>query len=388
MTAAIPPAAFVDRVRRRIARDGGDATPGALDEALRGEPALLADDRGYGTLRRAVSDELAGIGPLTELRRDAAVTDILVNGAQEVWIDRGRGVERSAVRFGSDAEVRILAQRLAAAAGRRLDDAAPFADAALPDGTRLHAVLPPLVAAPMLCLRFFRARGFALADLRAHGLVDDEGAGLLRAIVAARMAFLVSGGTGTGKSTLLGAMLGLADPGERILLVEDVAELAVDHPHVVRLTSRQANIEGAGEIGPAVLVRQALRMRPDRVIVGEFRGAEAMDLLTGLNTGHDGGAATIHANSAAAVPARFEALGALAGVPASAVRSQLVAAIEVLIHLKRDRAGVRRLAQLAVLGGSGAAVEVRPFWSREPGAADPGARRQIDRILADRGAPS
>jgi pilus assembly protein CpaF len=368
-----PTGAFVERVRRRIARDGGDPTPRALDAALREEPALVADDGGFGSLRRAVSDELLGIGPLAALRRDESVTDILVNGADQVWFDRGRGLERSGVRFGSDAEVRALAQRLASAAGRRLDDAAPFADAPLPGGIRLHAMLPPLVAAPTLCLRLFRPAGFDLAGLREEGMFDDGAARLLRRIVAARLAFVISGGAGAGKSTLLGAMLAAADPAERILVVEDVPELAIDHPHVVRLMTRPANIEGAGEVGPAALVRQALRMRPDRVVVGEFRGGEAMDLLAALNTGHEGGAATVHANSAAAVPARFEALGALAGAPGPAVLAQLVAAVDVVIHLRRDRGGRRRVEQLAMLARRGAEVAVRPFWSRGAVAAAPGA---------------
>lgn len=380
-----PPGAFVDRVRRRIARDGGDATPAALDGALREEPRLVADDGAFGALHRAVSDELVGIGPLAPLRRDRTVTDILVNGAHDVWFDNGRGLQRSAVRFESDADVRALAQRLAARAGRRLDDAAPFADATLPEGIRLHAMLPPLVEAPTLCLRIFRSCGFDLAELRAEGMFDDDGARLLRRIVAARLAFVISGGAGAGKSTLLAAMLATADRRERILLVEDAPELAVGHPHVVRLMTRPANIEGAGEVGPAALVRQALRMRPDRVVVGEFRGAEAMNLLTALNTGHEGGAATIHANSAAAVPARFEALGALAGAPRAAVLSQLGAAVDVLIHLRRDRGGVRRIEHMALLRGCGDDVEVRPFWSRDAGPLASGARAEFDSMLTERG---
>lgn len=384
VSAVEAPAAFVDRVRRRIARDGGDATPHALDSALRDETTLLADDGAFGALRRVVSDELIGIGPLAPLRRDPSVTDILVNGALQVWVDRGRGLERGDVRFDSDRDVRALAQRLAAAAGRRLDDAAPYVDAPLPGGIRLHAMLPPLVDAPALSLRIFRPSAFSLDQLRAAGMFDEVAAQLLRRIVAARLAFAISGGAGTGKSTLLGAMLGAADPGERILLVEDVPELSVDHPHVVRLMTRQPNIEGAGAVGPDTLVRQALRMRPDRVVVGEFRGGEAIDLLTALNTGHEGGAATIHANAAAAVPARFEALGALAGVPAPAVRSQLVAALDVLIHLRRDRGGARRLEHMALLMPDGSDVSVRAFWSRDDRALSPSDLGAFDRLLSDR----
>src|SRR5262249_1528101 len=218
-------------------------------------------------------------------------------------------VERSVVAFADDAAVRRLAQRLAAAAGRRLDDASPFVDATLPDGTRLHAVLPPITPATTLSLRVLARRRFELREL-----VDAQVATLLRAIVAARLTLVISGGTGTGKTTLLGALLGCVPPSERLVVIEDAAELVSGHPHVGRLVTRTANVEGSGAIGLRELVRQALRMRPDRLVVGEFRGAEIVELLVALNTGHEGGAATLHANAAADVPARLYALGALGGV--------------------------------------------------------------------------
>ena len=252
---------------------------------------------------------------LEPLLADPAVTDVLVNGPGEVWVDRGDGLERVAVRFADEGAVRRLAVRLATSAGRRLDDAQPWVDARLAGGVRLHAVLPPIAAGgTCVSLRVPRPRVFDLAELVAAGAVPQDGAVLLGRLVAARVAFLVSGGTGTGKTTLLSALLSLADDGDRLLLVEDACELAPRHPHVVRLESRPANVEGAGAVTLRDLVRQALRMRPDRLVVGEVRGAEVVDLLAALNTGHEGGSGTLHANSAHDVPARLEALAAVAGM--------------------------------------------------------------------------
>ena len=290
------------------------------------------------------------LGPLTRLLDDPATTDVLVNAPDEVWVDRGAGLARVPVRFADETAVRALAVRLAAGAGRRLDTGAPFADVRLADGSRLHAVLPPVApGGTCLSLRVLSGRQFDLEALRGCGTIDAEQAELVRRIVDARLAVLVTGGTGTGKTTLLGALLGAVDPSERLVLVEDAAELRVDHPHVVRLEGRTANVEGSGSVTMRDLVRQALRMRPDRIVVGEVRGAEVLDLLVALNTGHDGGMATVHANSAAEVPARLEALGALAGLDRAALHSQLSAAVDVVLHLERDRVGRRRLREVAVL---------------------------------------
>jgi pilus assembly protein CpaF len=246
--------------------------------------------------------------------------------------------------------VRRLAQRLATTAGRRLDDARPWVDARLPDGTRLHAVLPPVVVgSPCLSLRVVRARAFTLAELVAAGTLDGETAALLRAVLDARLSFMISGGTGSGKTTLLSCLLGLVDPAARIVLAEDSAELRPDHPHVVRLETRPANQEGAGRVTLRDLVRQALRMRPDRLVVGEVRGPEVVDLLSALNTGHEGGCGTVHANAAVDVPARLEALGSTAGLDRAALHSQLAAALSVVLHLVRDARGRRRLAEIHVL---------------------------------------
>jgi pilus assembly protein CpaF len=339
--------ALVEAVRNRLVASGVPVSPSSVAAALRAEGGLLGDTEVLSMTRR-LSADLAGTGPLEELMA-SGVTDILVNGPDEVWVDDGGGLRRAGVRFESADEVRRLAQRLAAQAGRRLDAAVPYVDARLPNGARLHAVLPPVATAgTCVSLRLPPRRVFTLEDLAGRGTVTPCGAALLRALVAARVPFLVSGGTGTGKTTLLSSLLSLVDPGERIVLAEDSPELRPDHPHVVRLQTRPANIEGSGEVSLEVLVRQALRMRPDRLVVGEARGPEIVSLLGALNTGHEGGAGTLHANGAGDVPARVEALGCGAGLDRAAVHSQLAATRALVVHLVRD-AGSRRLAELRVL---------------------------------------
>lgn len=334
-------------VRDRLAGAGAAATAGEVAAALRAEERVLGDADVL-----AIADELradlVGAGPLEPLLRDPEVTDVLVNGPAEVWIDAGSGLVRTSVTFADAAAVRRLAQRLAAAAGRRLDDAAPCVDARLPGGVRLHAVLPPVaVGGPCLSLRLPRRRAFTLGELVAVRAVPRSGAVLLAALVEARAAFLVTGGTGTGKTTMLSSLLSLAGAGERLVLVEDSAELRPAHPHVVRLEARPPNVEGAGGITLHDLVRQALRMRPDRLVVGEVRGIEVVDLLNALNTGHEGGCATLHANTAADVPARLEALACAAGLSREAVHSQLAAALDIVVHLTRDP--LRRVAEVHLL---------------------------------------
>jgi pilus assembly protein CpaF len=338
----------LEAVRDRLARNPGALTPHRVAEALRetgrpvGDAAVLAV---YETLRR----DVVGAGPLEPLLRTPDVTDVLVNGPDHVYVDRGRGLEATPVRFPDDGAVRRLAQRLAALGGRRLDDASPYVDLRLPDGTRFHAVLAP-VARPgtLVSLRVPRPRSFTLDELtRLHTLTPDTAA-VVAAIIRKRLAFLISGGTGSGKTTLLAALLALVDADERIVLVEDASELRPDHPHVVALEGRPANIEGAGAIELRTLVRQALRMRPDRLVVGEVRGAEVVDLLAALNTGHEGGCGTLHANSAIDVPARVEALALAAGLRREAAHSQLASAVDVVLHLARGPDGSRRLCQVAV----------------------------------------
>ena len=243
-----------------------------------------------------------------------------------------------------------LAQRLAASVGRRLDDASPFVDARLADGSRIHAVLSPL-ADPGTCisLRVLGRGTFTLEDCVRSGSLPPGGAELLHRMVGARLAFLVSGGTGSGKTTLLGALLALVPTDERIVVVEDSRELDPVHPHVVRLEARPANAEGTGSVSLTDLVRQSLRMRPDRLVVGEVRGREICDLLMALNTGHEGGCGTVHANSAGDVPTRLEALAALGGLNRTALHAQLASALQAVVHVSRDGAGVRRVGEIAVL---------------------------------------
>ncbi len=340
----------------------------------------------------AVADRLAvdlpGAGPLSPLLADPEVSDVLVNGRQ-VWLDKGAGLVRAGVSLGTPDDVRRLAQRLAAAAGRRLDEGCPYVDARLPDGTRLHAVLPPVaVDGPYLSLRTLRQRAFSLRELVAAGTVSNAGAALVAAIVTARLAYLVTGGTGAGKTTVLATLLGLIPRDERIVLVEDAAELRPLHPHVVALQARTANVEGAGEVDLRALVRQALRMRPDRLIVGECRGPEVIDLLGALNTGHEGGAGTLHANDPRDVPARLEALGLLGGLPRAALHAQVAAALQVVIHLCRTPSRQRVVEQVCVLLPDAERKLIRavPAWHRVHGPGP--AATALGRLLTARGAGS
>ncbi len=385
MTTAPDPldAGLLERVRRRVAVSGSPPTPAQVAAALRDEGGPLLGDADARRVLRSLQSEIVGAGPLEPLLRDPQVTDVLVNGPAEVWVDRGAGLVRAAVRFPDDRAVRRLAQRLAAPTGRRLDDAQPWVDARLPDGVRLHAVLPPIASGgTCLSLRIARSRVFGLDELVAARSLPPDGARLLAALVASRAAFLVTGGTGTGKTTLLSALLSLVDPADRVLLVEDAGELAPACPHVVRLEARPPNVEGAGAVTLHDLVRQALRMRPDRLVVGEVRGAEVVDLLAALNTGHEGGCGTLHANSAADVPARLEALAAVAGLDRAALHSQLASGLRVVVHLARDRVGGhRRVAEVDVLerGGDGL-VRAEPAWTWD-GRAPAGSVGAGDALL-------
>jgi len=350
----------VDRVRDRLAGEPGELSPHRVATALReaggpvGDATVLAV---FEELRR----DVVGAGPLDPLLRLPGVTDVLVNGFGAVHLDRGSGLERTDVVLPDEAAVRRLAQRLAALGGRRLDDATPYVDVRLPDGTRCHAVLAPLARpGTAISLRLPRRDAPDLAGLVALGMMDAEVASLLRDVVGRRLAFLVTGGTGTGKTTLLAALLAEIDPGERLVVVEDSSELRPQHPHVVGLEARLANAEGSGGVDLRTLVRQSLRMRPDRVVVGEVRGGEVVELLAALNTGHEGGCGTLHANSAHDVPARVEALALAAGLGREAAHSQLASALDVVVHLARGPDGRRRVAEMALVDrGPTGLVETR-----------------------------
>ncbi len=374
---------LVEEVRARLAATPGGLSPHRVADALRATGRPVGDAtvlEVYEALRR----DVIGAGPLEPLLTMPGVTDVLVNGPGPVRIDRGSGVEASSVVLSTEDACRRLAQRLVASGGRRLDDAAPWADVRLPDGTRCHAVLAPLAQpGTAISLRIPRREGFSLADLEAAGALSEEGADLIHQIVAARLAFLVTGGTGTGKTTLLSALLSAVDPEERLVIVEDAAELRPDHPQVVGLEARPANLEGAGAVVLRDLVRQALRMRPDRLVVGEVRDAAVVDLLAAMNTGHEGGCGTLHANSAVDVPARIEALALSAGLARDAAHSQLVAGLDLVLHVRRDReSGRRRLGEIAVvergpdgLAHTEVAVAFDPSGTPTRG---PGSRRLLD----------
>ena len=368
-------------VRARLAQAPDGTDQAAISTAVR-QSGLVLSRAGLADLTRAVSDELSGLGPLDALVRDPTVTDVLVNAPNEVWIDRGGGLRRAPVAFPDEASVRQLAVRLAGRVGRRLDDATPYVDARLPGGQRLHAVLPPLsVRGTTISLRIPSRRRFTLADLVAAGTVDEPGADWLSAIIGTRVAFLVSGGTGSGKTSVLGALLGLVDPRERIVVVEDTSELDPEHPHVVSMEARPANLEGQGAIHLQTLVRQALRMRPDRVVVGEVRGAEVVDLLAAMNTGHEGGCGTVHANSATAVPDRLVALALAAGMTLAGVHAQVAAGLEVVVHLARTAQGGRVVSAIGVVQPGPDGVTVVPALVRRGGTLCPAAGMAV---LADR----
>ncbi|HEU0257559.1 MAG TPA: TadA family conjugal transfer-associated ATPase [Microbacteriaceae bacterium] len=289
------------------------------------------------------------LGALTPYARDPTVTDLLVTGDGSLWSDSAAGLVEIAHRRWNEEEARALAVRLVALGGRHIDEANPCVDVRLHDGIRVHAVLPPIsTTGAVLSVRLPGARRLSLADLCRDGTLDDETATMLRTAVEERRNLLITGATGSGKTTLLAALLSEVGPAERLVVIEDVAELRIRHPHVVGLEARQPNLEGAGGVGLARLLREALRMRPDRIVLGECRGAEIRELLTALNTGHDGGAGTLHANSLADVPSRLEALGALAGMSDQTVARQTVSALDLVVHVEREGAR-RRVAGTAHL---------------------------------------
>lgn len=374
----------LERVRAELAGLGRPHTAVDVARAL-GRLGEVVSDASISQTLQQLRRESTGAGPLDPLLSIPGVTDVLVNGPDRVYIDRGAGLELTDVTFVDDADVRRLALRLAAGVGRRLDDGSPFVDARLADGTRVHAVLGTL-ADPGTCLslRIPGRRRFSLDAWVANGSLTAAGAAFLRRMIEAKLAFLISGGTGSGKTTLLAALLALVPADERILVVEDSRELDPDHPHVVRLEGRPPNAEGAGVVTLTDLVRQALRMRPDRVVLGEVRGAELCDLLAALNTGHEGGCGTLHANSAADVPARLEALAALGGMGREALHAQVAAALNVVVHVRRE-GGRRRVAEVNAfaVGGGGTVTTSPALLFRSDGTVERGpAAPALERMLA------
>jgi len=341
-----------------------DPVPFVARRVLTAEPDTPTHSRhhnrsgsGAGILRAAATaasgsvaaSALHDFGPLAPYVGRPNTTDVFVNGAQNIWIDRGGGLEPVGDVGMTEADLRALAVRLISLGGRHIDEATPCVDVRLTGGVRVHAVLPPISAnGTLLSIRVPSREPFGLAELDFAGFFNDVPREHIQSLIDQRENVLISGASGAGKTTFLGAFLAAASPTERIVAIEDVAELRIDHPHVVSLEARQANLEGAGGYGLPTLVREALRMRPDRLVVGECRGAEIRELLSALNTGHDGGAGTLHANSLRDVPSRLEALGALAGFDANATARQAVSAIGAVLHVDRVD-GRRRLTHLGRL---------------------------------------
>jgi pilus assembly protein CpaF len=361
---------LVQRVHRRLLAEGGDdasLTPDALQsrltDLLRREEPLVPPER-FRRLLVQLTHEVVGLGPLEPLLADPAVTEVMLNGPGRAYVEREGRVEPVALPLDAERIVRIV-DRVVAPLGLRLDRSSPMVDARLPDGSRLHAVIPPLaIDGPYVTIRRFSARALSLD---AFGL-DPRVASFLEWCVRAGWNVLVAGGTSAGKTTLLNTLSASIPPAERIVTIEETAELCLAQPHVVRLEARPPNAEGAGAVSVRDLVRAAMRMRPDRLVVGEVRGGEALDMLQALNTGHDGSLCTIHANGAADALSRLETLVLLAdaGLPLSAVRSQVTASVDAVVFLARRAHGVRRVEAVAEVVGSD--ERVRPLFTLASGS--------------------
>jgi pilus assembly protein CpaF len=303
---------------------------------------------------RRIEDEVLGYGPLEQLLADPTVADILVNGADQVYVERNGKLERTEVRFHDDQHLLNIIDRIVSAVGRRIDESSPMVDARLDDGSRVNAIIPPLALnGPVLSIRRFAAEMLTVDDLLAGKTLTQPVADLLQGVVAARLNIVISGGTGAGKTTLLNIMSGFIPRDERIVTIEDSAELQLQQPHVVRLETRPPNIEGRGEVTQRDLVRNSLRMRPDRIVVGEVRGAEALDMLQAMNTGHDGSLTTVHANSPRDAFSRIETMVSMTGLqlPMRALRGQMAAAINLVVQIERGEDGRRRLVSLQEVNG-------------------------------------
>jgi len=344
--------------RARSGAAGGDVREEVHTLVEREAAALSEADR--AALCDRVILLATGLGPLEPLLADPAVDEVMVNGAGSVYVERRGRLERSGASFESEAALMHAIERILAPLGRRVDEASPLCDARLADGSRVNVVIPPLsLSGPCLTIRRFRREGFSLSDLVGNGTLPATAAELLAVAVAARASILVSGGTGSGKTTTLNALSGAIPGEERIVTIEDAAELRLRQRHVVRLESRPASLEGRGEVTIRQLVRNALRMRPDRIVVGEVRGGEALDLLQALNTGHDGSLSTVHANSPEDALRRLETLALMADValPHAAVREQVAGAVDLVVHQARQADGSRAVTSIAeavrVAGGAG-----------------------------------
>jgi pilus assembly protein CpaF len=361
--------------RRRTQAAAGGARLGPLSDAVRAlvdEDAAILASPTRDRLVELILREAVGLGPLEELLADPAVEEVMVNGHEQVFVERGGRIERTDVAFPSEQSLRDAIERILTPLGRRVDELSPMVDARLDDGSRVHVVIPPLaVDGPSLSIRRFSAIRPGPEELVRLGTITEELHDELAAAVGARRSILVSGGTGSGKTTLLNALSAFIDPAERVITIEDAAELRVGQPHVVRLESRPANVEGRGKVTIRDLLRGALRMRPDRIVIGEVRGAEALDLLMALNTGHEGALSTVHANSPEDALRRIETLALMAGVglPHEAIREQLGRGLDLVIHLARLSDGSRRVVEVGEVVRTAGSVGVRELY-RLGGARD------------------
>ena len=339
--------------------------PEAVAELVEREAAALSPDL-RERLVALVVRETVGLGPLEELLGDPRVEEVMVSGQERVWVERAGVVERTPIQFASDEHVRETIERILAPTGRRVDELSPMADARLADGSRVNVVVPPLaIDGPAISIRRFGAERPGPEQLVESGSVSAAAAELLEQAVRERRTLLITGGTGSGKTTFLNALSSWIDPAERIITIEDAAELRLRQPHVVRLESRPASVEGRGEVTIRDLLRNALRMRPDRIVVGEVRGPEALDLLTALNTGHEGALSTLHANSPEDALRRLETLALMAGVglPHEAIRDQVGRGIDLVAHLRREPDGARRLVDMSEVVFQAGGVAVRELWA-------------------------
>ena len=374
------------------------ARSGAATESMMEEVRTLVEREAapLGEADRAALCErvlllATGLGPLESLLADPTVDEVMVNGADSVYVERRGKVQPSAARFDSEADLLHAIERILAPLGRRVDEASPLCDARLADGSRVNVVIPPLsLTGPCLTIRRFRREGFSLRDLVANGTLSSPAAELMALAVAGRASILVSGGTGSGKTTTLNALSGAIPGAERIVTIEDAAELALRQSHVVRLESRPPSLEGGGEVTIRQLVRNALRMRPDRIVVGEVRGGEALDLLQALNTGHDGSLSTVHANSPSDALRRLETLALMAGVglPHAAVREQVASAVDVVVHQVRRGDGSRAIESICEVVRVAGAIGTRELMAPGGAVREPGAGgRLAARLAAVGGSP-
>jgi pilus assembly protein CpaF len=344
-------ARLVERRRAEAAAGGRGVTDleGTVRELVDEEAAVLAAADRAEIAARVIRDSV-GLGPLEILLADPAVEEVMVNGPDRVFVERGGRIEETAIGFADEEELRNAIERILAPLGRRVDELSPMVDARLADGSRVNVVIPPLaIDGPAISIRRFGAERPGPDRLVELGTLDPEQRERLEEAVRARRSILVSGGTGSGKTTLLNALSSFLAPEERVVTIEDAAELRLQQPHVVRLESRPAGVEGRGEVTIRDLLRNALRMRPDRIVIGEVRGPEALDLLTALNTGHDGALSTVHANSPRDAIARLETLTLMAGVglPHEAIAEQVRRGIDLLVHLQRMPDGSRKVTEIA-----------------------------------------